>query len=231
MSVMPPWESAHRLVSEQHDLTGVRIAYVADIAGIGIDHGIAAACRAAALGLKDAGATVEEIDFDLSFGKEAFLALRGESMVGNHLNRLDKLDQLGANLRGNIEAGLKLTIMDIARAEHIRAEVWHRWRALFEQYDFLLTPTVPVEPFPVEQNYPEVINGKPLATYIEWVAQTFLPSLAALARGQRAGRPQRIRSAGWSADRRAALLASRGILGVAKFVEQANPLGLPPNCA
>jgi amidase len=230
MSVAPTWDSAHRLVTEQRDLTGVRIAYVADIAGIGIDHGIAGVCRAAALGLKDAGATVEETEFDISFGKEAFLTLRGESMVGNHLNRLDKLDQLGANLRGNIEAGLKLTIIDIARAEHIRTEVWHRWRAIFEQYDFLLTPTVPVEPFPVEQNYPEVINGKPLETYIEWVAQTFLPSLAAL---PAASVPAGLSASGLPIGLQIVGPRFRepGILGVAKFVEQANPLGLPPNCA
>jgi len=33
-------------------------------------------------------------------------------------------------------------------AERKRAEIWHRWRALLEQYDFVLTPTAPVPPSP-----------------------------------------------------------------------------------
>jgi amidase len=230
LSTPTPWQSAQAIVADTRDLSGLRIAYVADIAGIGIDHAIARICRDAALDLNSAGAAVEEIDFDLSAFREAFITLRGESMVGNHLTRLDKLDQLGANLRGNIELGLDVTIMDIARAEHLRAEIWHRWRELFDRYDVLLTPTVPVEPFPVEQNYPAVINGQPLATYIDWVAQTFLVSLAAL--------PAASVPAGLTESRLPVGLQVVGprfsepqLLSVCKFVEADHPLGLPANHA
>lgn len=229
LSVVPPWDSALAIVNERRDLRDLRIAYAADIAGLGIDRPIATLCRDAALDLRAAGALVDEIEFDLSPYREAFLVLRGESMVGNHLSRLDRLDELGPNLRGNIEAGLKLTVLDIARAEHQRAALWQRWRELFEEYDVLLTPTVPVEPFPVEQNYPDVIGGKPLATYIEWVAQTFLVSLGAL--------PAASVPAGLTPSRLPAGLQIVGprfsepeILSVAKFVQEAHPLPLPPIC-
>src|SRR5256885_3661472 len=46
-----------------------------------------------------------------------------------------------------------------------RSEIWHRWRALFERYDALLTPTAPVAPFPVEKNYPEVVEGRKMQSY------------------------------------------------------------------
>jgi Asp-tRNA(Asn)/Glu-tRNA(Gln) amidotransferase A subunit family amidase len=89
---------------------------------------------------------------------------------------------------------------------------------------------VPVEPFPVEQNYPAVINGKPLASYIDWVAQTFLVSLAAL--------PAASVPAGLSANGLPVGLQVVGprfseplILSVCKFVEEAQPIGLPPNHA
>src|SRR5438093_1345331 len=84
------------------------------------------------------------------------------------------------NLAGNIRAGLALTISEIARAELKRAEIWHRWRALFERYDALLTPTTPVGPFPVETNYPEVVEGRRMQYYIDWIGPTFLVSLATL---------------------------------------------------
>ena len=86
---------------------------------------------------------------------------------------------------------------------------------------------MPVLPFPVEQNYPETINGRLMATYIDWVAQTFLVSLAGL--------PAASVPAGLSASRLPVGLQVVGprfsephILAVAKFVEQAHPLGLPP---
>ncbi len=228
LSASAPWASALGLVAGLGSLDGLRIAYVRDLAGIGVDHEIEASCRRAALALRSAGAAVDEIEFDLSDGREAFLGLRGESMVGNHLARLDKLDQLGENLRGNIEAGLKLTAVDLARAEHKRVEIWNRWKGLFDQYDYLITATVPVHPFPAEQNYPTEINGIPLASYIDWVAQTFLVSLAAL---PAASVPAGLSAAGLPIGLQIVgpRFSEPGILGVTKFVEQMNPIGLPGN--
>ena len=37
-----------------------------------------------------------------------------------------------------------------------------------------------VPPFPVEQNYPDTIAGKPMQTYIDWIAPTFVLSLTGL---------------------------------------------------
>jgi len=192
-----------------------------------VDAEIEYICRVAAKTLALAAAVVEEIEFDLSDGRDAFLALRGEAMVGNHLERLDRLGELGPNLAGNIRDGLALRVVDIARAERKRAEIWHRWRALFDKFDLLLTPTVPVSPFPVEKNYPDEINGRKLSSYVDWIAPTFLVSLAAL--------PAASVPAGLTSNRLPVGLQIVGprfsepsILTLAKFIEQANPIGLPP---
>ena len=37
-----------------------------------------------------------------------------------------------------------------------------------------------VSPFPVEQNYPEAIAGRPMKTYVDWFAPTFTLSLTGL---------------------------------------------------
>ena len=173
---------------------------------------------------------MEEIAVDFSDGRDAFITLRGESMVGNHLARQDKLDPLDPNLAGNIRLGLEVKIGDIARAEHKRAEIWHRWRALFERFDLVLTPTCPVLPFPVEQNYPFEIAGRKLETYIDWVAQTFLVSLAAL--------PAASVPAGLSASGLPVGLQIVGprfsepqLLACAKLVARDRPLGWAPHAA
>jgi amidase len=230
LSSAAAWRSAREAVAKARSLRGLRLAYAPDIGGIGVDREIERLCRAAALDLRDARAVVEEVEIGLGDGRDAFLALRGEAMVGNHLERLEKIGELGDNLAGNIRAGLALTISEIARAERKRAEIWHRWRALFEKYDLVLTPTAPVPPFPVEKNYPDVIEGRKLQHYIDWIAPTFLVSLAAL--------PAVSVPAGLTLAKLPVGLQIVGprfseptILAAAKFVEEAHPLGLPPTCA
>src|SRR5262252_3195995 len=126
LSAAPPWKSARDAVAKARSLRGLRLAYAPDIAGIGVDREIERLCRAAALDLRDARATLDEIEINMSDGRDAFLALRGEAMVGNHLDRLERIGELGDNLAGNIRAGLALTVTEIARAERKRAEIWHR---------------------------------------------------------------------------------------------------------
>jgi amidase len=170
---------------------------------------------------------VEEIEFDLSDGRDAFLALRAEAMVANHAGRLHRLEELGANLAGNIRAGLSISVLDTAGAEHKRTEIWHRWRKLFEHYDLLLTPTAPVPPFPVEQNYPDRIGERRLENYIDWIAPTFLVSLVCLpAASVPAGLTEARLPVGLQIV--GPRLSEPRILGVAKLVQLVNPIGLPP---
>jgi len=157
-----------------------RLAYVNDVSGVGIEPEIAEICEAAAGRLADHGHKVEVLELDLSMGREAFTTLRGQWMVNRHLDKLDKLDKLGGNLRGNIEKGLTQTPLDLAEAEKARKIVWQRMNDTLADFDAVLTPTTPVLPFPVEQSFPATINGQKMASYIDWIAPTFVISLLGL---------------------------------------------------
>jgi amidase len=159
---------------------GLRVAYCPDIAGIGIDAGVESVCRTAALGLAAAGVEVEMIELDLSAGRDAFLALRGHWFAAWMGERLDRLDEFGVNVRNNTRAGTLASGRELGAAEVVRGAIWHRFRSLFERYDHLLTPTMAVPPFPVEQNYPETVAGRPMGTYVDWLAPTFVLSLTGL---------------------------------------------------
>ena len=146
---------------------------------------------------------------------------RGTSVLGRRRPRF------GKNLKGNIDAGLDLSIRDIAAAERKRAELWHRCRVLFEAIDLLLTPTTPIPPFPVTQNYPDTIGGRKLATYVDWIAPTFLITLCGL--------PAASAPCGLTARRLPVGLQIIGprfseprILGLASIVQDMNPIGWPP---
>ena len=158
----------------------LRIAYCADIAGIGIDPDVELVCREAAFALERKGATIEEIDLDLSAARPAFLSVRGLWFVAQMFPRLDRQDRFGPNVGNNVRSGLEVTSKEIAAAENYRGHLWHRFRQFFGEYDHLLTPCVAVPPFPVEQNYPDAIAGKPMKTYIDWIAPTFVLSLTGL---------------------------------------------------
>jgi amidase len=180
ISIAPPWQSALVDISRRVDAKGLRIAYAPDIAGIGMDAEVEVACRAAALRLRDAGGQVEEVDFSASDGRSPYHVWRGLWMVGQQYQRLSELEQFGEALKGNVRAGLKMAALDFAAAEQKRHQVFHRFRTLFERFDALVTPVIPVKPFPIEKNFPDQINGKKLENYIDWIAPSFLVTLVSL---------------------------------------------------
>lgn len=226
LSCAPPWKSAYEMVSGTRALSGVRLAYCPDIAGIGVDLELERLCREAAFGLAQAGASVEEVRHDLSDGRAAFLALRAEAMLGTHWDRLDRLDQVNANLAENIRAGLDISVRHIAAAERKRADIWRRWRVMFEKFDLFLSPATPVPPFPVEQDFPAEVNGRKLASYVDWIAPTFLVSLATL---PAASVPAGLTAGGHPVGLQIVgpRFSEPGILAAASMVERMHPIGWP----
>ena len=227
ISVAPPWASALEVVAKTRDAKGLRVAFARDIAGIGVDSEIEMICRNAANSLRDQGAMVDEIDFDLSDGRNPYKTWRGVWMVGQQLANLERLESFGENLQGNVKSGLTVTTTDIARAEQIRFALFQKMRTLFERYDFLVTPAAPVKPFPVEWDFPKEINGKNFDSYIDWIAPAFLITLLSL--------PAASVPAGLTTDRLPVGLQvvgprfeEPGILGLVKLVQQAIPIGWPP---
>ena len=228
ISVAPPWASARAIVARASDVKGLRIAYVSDIAGIGVEPDIDELCQKTAMSLRDAGATVEQIEFDISDGKSPYQAWRGLWMVGQQFANLDRLEQFGVNLKGNVKAGLKVTPLDFAASEGKRAQLFQRSSKLFEQYDLLITPQSPVKQFPVEMNFPTLINGKRLDNYTDWIAGSFLITLMSLPGGSVPagktgdGLPVGIQIVGPRFEEPL-------ILSVMKIVQQTHPIGWPPH--
>jgi amidase len=206
---------------------GLRVAYCRDIAGIGIDPGVERVCSAAVERLAAGGLAVEEVEFDLSFARDAFLALRGLWFVTWMYDDLDRAELLGVNVRNNVRAGLEITTRQLAAAERTRGAVWHRFRELFHGVDLLITPTMAVAPFPVEQNFPDSIAGKPMKTYVDWIAPTFVLSLTGLPVASvpcgldAQGLPVGMQIVGKP-------LGEESVLALAGRLQECCPIGLPP---
>jgi len=226
ISACPPWSSALEIVERTEHAKGLRMAYVSDIAGFGVDTEVDALCRAGAKRFVEFGAQVDEISFDCSDGFDAYKTLRGEWMVGQQIERLAMVDQFGANLSGNVKSGLALDVRQTAQAELARERVWSRFRAFFEKYDFLITPCSPVAPFAAEEKFPTQINGRKLDNYIDWIAPCFLVTLVGFPAGSvpagltKTGLPIGMQIVGKR-------FADPQILSLCKLAQQAHHIGWP----
>lgn len=212
---------------KQARLDSPRIAFSADITGVGVDRSVRDVCSAAVERLSREGARIEEISFSLAEFRQAFQDLRGLWMVGWQDKDLHRIDRMGENLRNNLNYGLSLDARQLAAACRARGEAWHKMRGFFASYDMLLTPTVAVAPFSAEINYPATIGGKPSETYVDWLVATFLVSLTGL--------PAASVPCGLTADGLPVGMQIVGpqfgeerVLGLAHCISAILPVGAPP---
>ena len=208
-------------------LAGSRWAWCGDIARIGIDGTVNAACHEALASLRAGGAHVDEVDLDLSYAWDPFLVLRGHWFVSHFEAELHRVDAFGPNVSANLRSGLSLTPAEIGAAENVRRRVREELLALLERYDALLTPCMAIPPFPVEQNYPETVGGRPMKTYVDWIAPTFLLSMPGL---PVACVPAGLDAAGLPVGLQV-VAPPRGegqALAAASAISRARPIGLPP---
>jgi amidase len=204
-------------------IKGLSVAWGGDLGVTPVDDEVLKICHGALSVFRKLGARVEEEHPDMSGLQEIVLVSRGASMVARHAEKLSKWREvMQENLVKNIEYGLTLTATDIGRAERLRTEIWHRVREFFGRFDLIVTPTTALPPFPVEVAAPTEINGKPMATYIDWVLLTYaftvvgLPAISVPCGFTREGLPVGLQIVGRWRD-------EAGVLRAAAAFEAAQP--------
>ena len=149
--------------------------------GSGIEPEIAELCRNSIYGVgEEYGVPVGDVPLDLSAGREAFSVLRGQWMVGQHLGLLDRIDEMGDNLAGNIKAGLAASPRDVAAAQRARGEIFRQVSTALREVDVIVTPTVAFPPFRIDDGAPKTIRGRAMKSYFDWLAPTYLLTLTSL---------------------------------------------------
>ncbi len=159
----------------------VRVSFSRDLGGIvAVEPEIADICAAAAARFAEIGADVTGDCPDFTGVLEAFHTLRGV-LFGTSMGPTLEAhrDRINPDIVWNIEKGLDVTAQDLLSAQRVRWALYHRMVEFFQTHDLLICPAVSVSPFPVEQNWVEVIDGKPCASYIDWFAITFALTMTA----------------------------------------------------
>jgi amidase len=158
------------------DFKGTRVAWARGL-GLPFEPAVTEAVDRQRAVFESLGCVVEEAEPDLSGADEAFKAWRAWAF---ELGLAEELAGHGGELKDtvvwNIEEGARLTGPQLARAEVLRTQVYHRVREFLERYEFLVLPVSQVLPFPVGQEYVAEIGGVAMGTYIDWMKSCYLIS-------------------------------------------------------
>ena len=104
--------------------------------------------------------------------------LRAVGVLASHLERVRTRPQdVGPNVRANVEEGLRYTAADVARAQSLQTAMYRRWQTFFQDWDVILTPSITISPRPWRELYPAEIDGKPTRTYFHWLALAYAVTL------------------------------------------------------
>jgi amidase len=152
------------------ELGGRRVAWSPTVGGLPIDRGVRDALAAALPLLAEIGLDVSADEPDLTGADEVFETWRAfQSALGLGDEYDARGDAMKDTVRAEIERGRALTSAQLIRATALQATLAERAVAFFDRYDYLACPVTQVDPFPVEQEYADEIDGVPMGSYIEWM--------------------------------------------------------------
>lgn len=158
------------------DLVGLRVALSVDLGGaFEVDRGVAAIVSDQGRVLADGGANVAEDHPDLTGADRVFRTLRAWqfwALYGSMLERHP--DAFKPSLADNIRAGQDLTGADVSAAYQRMTSLAEKIRVFFERYDVLVLPVSQVPPFDADEEFPAEVNGRPQATYLDWMRSAYL---------------------------------------------------------
>lgn len=161
------------------ELQRLRIAYTEDFGACAVDPMVRRTFRERIQALSREVAVCEPLDWNLSDGHRCFDVIRAESFLAafDEVYRREP-ETLGPNVRANVEMASHITLADRAWAHLTQTRINRQFQAAFERYDLILSPVTPLSPFPWTQLYAEVIDGQQQRNYYEWLALTYLVTLA-----------------------------------------------------
>jgi amidase len=210
-------------------LRGRRAAWSPTLGGLPVERSQIDVLERVLTVVEGLGLDLEEAELDLGGADEAFETARGLAYAMDLEELYDRDgDGLKPAVRWNIEQGRRLGVSDITHAAGLADALAARSRAFFAGIDYLLCPVTQLAPFPVEDEYPRQVAGRPMGTYIEWmrscsrITMTGCPAISIPAGFTEDGLPVGLQAV-------AAPFGESALLELALGLEEAlGAVGLPP---
>jgi aspartyl-tRNA(Asn)/glutamyl-tRNA(Gln) amidotransferase subunit A len=140
---------------------GLLIAWSRDLGHIVVDPVVREAVEASAQVFSEMGCKVEEATPEFPLMHDAYRLLFAADCAAAIGTQLEEWkDRLDPGLVRLIEIGFKASATDYVRAVNQCHVLWEKLQPFFAKYDLLLTPTLPLPPFPVGIDWPREVAGQ-----------------------------------------------------------------------
>jgi aspartyl-tRNA(Asn)/glutamyl-tRNA(Gln) amidotransferase subunit A len=162
----PPYEGTDWRVGLERGVEGLRIAYSPDLGYAPVDKEIAELVAAAARVFEELGATVEARDPGFENLQEVFEKFYWTSAATS-------LDAIPESRHGELDpdyveraaAGRSTSGMEVIRMLETRDALGRHMNAFHEEFDLLLTPSLPLSAFEAGIEFPD---GRGCRTWFDW---------------------------------------------------------------
>jgi len=174
------------LAALDQPLRAKRIAWLGSWDGhFPVEPAVLALCQSALATFKLLGIQVEAVSpaFDPERLWQAWLALRAFANAGSKRDLYQdpaKRGLLKPELIFEIERGLAISAIDVHEASVVRSQWFASAADLFRTYDALVLPSAQLFPFKAELRWPEIVAGRRMTTYHQWMQIVVPASIAGL---------------------------------------------------
>jgi amidase len=160
------------------DLGSLRVAWTEDFGQAPVGQEIRRVMRERIGAMRHLFRACDEVAFDFGEADRCFDVVRAMNFVTRYKAAYDKDPlSLGPNVRTNYEMAREMSLPDAAWGHAEQTRIFRRFQAVFRDYDLVLSPTLPVTPFPWTQLYLEELEGTRLRNYYHWLALTYYVTL------------------------------------------------------
>jgi amidase len=161
--------------------SGLKIAVKLDFGTLPIDREVRPVLEKAVAQIGGLYGDLEEDGPDFSGAMNAFMRLRGSILYRTlgHLLETER-DKLTPSVIWNVERGKDVSADDFLKAEQERSRIWRNVAQFFRNHDVFICVTTSIAAFPNAQSDVLLIDGKPMATIIDYMAPTATMSLFGL---------------------------------------------------
>lgn len=215
-----PDDGVDHTATLENGVAGLRIAYSADLGFTWCDPEIAEGCRIAIAILRDAGATVEEVDPGFP-DPYSWFGMLWETLSAESAAGMDEETRagIGREMRDAVEAGKTVSIERFFHARRMRSDMTRLMDEFHWNWDLIMTPAAAVTAYPTGHDAPPdwPMSEDNYETFPQPFNATGQPAVSVPCGFTQAGLPYGLQIAG---RRREDAL----VLQAARAFERANPL-------
>ena len=162
------------LAVSTESIADLRVAWSPDLGYVPVTPEIQEMTAKAAMRFEALGCHVEEVNPGIPDPwSDVVRIIWSSSFAAMYMQKTDDISKyVDPGLASVIEVGKQFSAVELATANIKRNDYYHAMRTFMENYDLLLTPTLPITAFMAGENYPEQISDGQ-NNYLSWTPFTY----------------------------------------------------------